>query len=635
MSLPANATIAAVVNDSGRDGSAAAAAAAADAATTASTVATTLIGSEADGEQVKQAVYDFAVPLLVLACVISTVFNLLVLVSLRWLRRAINPTLSLSLSLTFADAYASFMLGLGFVVNSYLPLKNLGIGQCFNLVLEALRLSGLVAAALNLLALSFNHYLGILRPLHYASTVTRRSAYIGIILLWAVPLMLFFTYFSSVPGQGFQSTECQVIAFLRQSRFSALLGMIFTVPLIVMMLIYMHIFFIIRQHKIGLFGQGAVTTMTTAQGRHVVCKKTSSNSSVTTSLTSATCTQASRRLQNVKAVYTTLLIIGTYLIGWMPAVFFYVFTCTDSCPFPITEISYRTRISVGILVNALIVLKSLVDPFIYAARMPEVSEALYRMFRCRPRTSFRHVRGPSYNRHGSNHLNNYNFNHSAPYCPKSPPGILVRGGSQQADCTLTGSRTVYDRPEGNLPGSQRVANSLPREDQSPSASASVNNGLNNNGSISRRQLHAAAATTATAVTVTASVTAANPHKSSSPVAAHTATDNVTTIADDTNRCESKNCVVVVAPITATASANVNDTTSDSSLCKNNTNSQNNVTYDDDNGNNKSNCYLNDSDAINRGLENPNKCRWFRNSCEQLEDHHDGSCHQHRLAYNAF
>lgn len=177
-----------------------------------SVVATTAAVSEVDGEQVKQAVYDFAVPLLVLACVISTVFNLLVLVSLRWLRRSINPTLSLSLSLTFADAYASFMLGLGFVVNSYLPLKNLGIGQCFNLILEALRLSGLVAAALNLLALSFNHYLGILRPLHYASTVTRRSAYIGIVLLWAVPLMLFFTYFSSVPGQGFQSTDCQAIA---------------------------------------------------------------------------------------------------------------------------------------------------------------------------------------------------------------------------------------------------------------------------------------------------------------------------------------------------------------------------------------------------------------------------------------
>ncbi|OQR69681.1 adrenocorticotropic hormone receptor-like [Tropilaelaps mercedesae] len=389
----------------------------------------TMSTNKSTEDPLKQAVYEYAVPLLVLACVISTVSNLLVLVSLRWLRRSINPTLSLSLSLTFADAYASFMCGLGFVVNSYLPVVNHSLHQCFNLVLEALRLSGLVAAALNLLALSFNHYIGILRPLHYASTVTRRSAYIGIVLLWAVPLMLFFTYFSIVSGQGFQSSDCADLRFLRQSRFSVLLGMLFTIPLMVMMFIYMHIFFIIRQHKIGMLGQGAAST-TNSNGQNVICKKTSSNASVTTSLTSSTCTQASRRLQNVKAVYTTLLIIGTYLVGWMPAVFYYVFTCTDSCPFPITQISLRLRISMGVIVNALIVLKSLVDPFIYAARMPEISEALYCMFHCRLRTNFRPTCAPSYNRHG-----HYQFNRPAPSLPKPSLATPLRGERRPRECT--------------------------------------------------------------------------------------------------------------------------------------------------------------------------------------------------------
>ncbi|XP_003738331.2 lysophosphatidic acid receptor 1-A-like [Galendromus occidentalis] len=403
----------------------------------------------ADEEQQMRKVYDFAVPLLVLACVISTLFNLIVLVSLRWLRRSINPTLSLSLSLTFADAYASFMLGLGFVINSYLPLLNVEIHRCFNLVLEALRLSGLVAAAFNLLALSFNHYVGILRPLHYASTVTRRSAYIGIVLLWAFPLVIFFTYFSSVPDQGFRSDECSNFAFLRESRFSVLLGMLFTVPLVVMMFIYFHIFFIIRQHKIGLFAQ--------TSSRH-----------------------ASRRLQNVKAVYTTLLIIGTYLAGWMPAVCFYVFTCTDSCPFPVNKLSMTTRISGGILVNALIIAKSLVDPFIYAARMPEVSEALSRMFRCRPRPTFRHARAASYNR-------NFN-NNSTPCFPKSPIGTPLRGDSQRTDCTYAGSRAVYvSRPRGGLVPSHSVgslANSSPPIPTAPPPQQlPSSNGLNHNGAI--------------------------------------------------------------------------------------------------------------------------------------------------------
>lgn len=50
---------------------------------------------------------------------------------------------------------------------------------------------------------------------------------------------------------------------------------------------------------------------------------------------------------HTKALVTTLLILGTYLLCYMPAVIYFALTCVDSCPFPITNMDWRMRISIG------------------------------------------------------------------------------------------------------------------------------------------------------------------------------------------------------------------------------------------------------------------------------------------------
>ncbi|XP_064457107.1 adrenocorticotropic hormone receptor-like [Ornithodoros turicata] len=308
--------------------------------------------TEAAFDGTRRSVYALAVPALLLGCFLSFIFNAGVLLSVRWLRRVLSPTLCFSLSLTFADAYSSLLLGTGLFVNSYLPSHGVSLGpkeDCFRLGLEAFRLSGLLVSALHLLALAVNHYLGILRPLHYASTVTRRTCELVIGFLWIGPIVFFLVYFSVVPGEGFQSENCSKVGFFRRSPFSVTLSSLFALPLLFMMFIYCHIYVVIRHHRYGVIQM--------ASSRHL------------------------RR--NVKAVRTTLCILGTYIACWMPAVVFFVLTCVE-CPYPITEVPMDVRVSLGISTNALIIVKALVDPFIYAARMPEVKDAVLKMIHCHP-----------------------------------------------------------------------------------------------------------------------------------------------------------------------------------------------------------------------------------------------------------
>ncbi|KAL3175116.1 hypothetical protein MRX96_040510 [Rhipicephalus microplus] len=294
-------------------------------------------------------VYRLAVPVMLVACLMSMVFNVVIVESVHWLRRSPSPTLCFSLSLSAANAYASLVLGVGLVVNSLLPtLYHIQPPACWALSLEAFRLTGLIASVFHLLALAVNHYIGILRPLHYAATVTRRTVWLTTAAMWLVPLFFFLLYFTSVPGQGFQVANCRY-DFILWSPFRVTLSGLFFIPLVLMCFIYTHIFVLVRRHQMG------------------------------TGLSAQIPGQLRR---SVKAVYTTLLILGTYLIGWMPAVLFYVLTCLD-CPLPITSLSFDLRLTFGILTNTLVLIKSFVDPVIYVVRMREIQEAFVLMWKSR------------------------------------------------------------------------------------------------------------------------------------------------------------------------------------------------------------------------------------------------------------
>lgn len=84
---------------------------------------------------------------------------------------------------------------------------------------------------------------------------------------------------------------------------------------------------------------------------------------------------------HAKALVTTLLILGTYVLCWIPAVLFFALTCIDYCPYPINYVNFRDRIIIGFTVNGLVILKAIIDPFIYTYRMKEMKTALNRYVR--------------------------------------------------------------------------------------------------------------------------------------------------------------------------------------------------------------------------------------------------------------
>lgn len=79
---------------------------------------------------------------------------------------------------------------------------------------------------------------------------------------------------------------------------------------------------------------------------------------------------------NTKALVTTLLILGTYFISYVPAIIYQVLTCIDNCPYPLYTISFSRRVLLGAMTTLLLIAKSIIDPFIYSYRMSEIQIAI-------------------------------------------------------------------------------------------------------------------------------------------------------------------------------------------------------------------------------------------------------------------
>ncbi|KAK0092407.1 hypothetical protein PV326_001517 [Microctonus aethiopoides] len=284
------------------------------------------------------------------------------------LKQSLSPTLHISLSLAGADAFTAITLGTGLVMNSFIPY-GLGIklsGRqnsvgCLLLGLEAVRLGGVLITMGHLVTLAVNHYLGILRPLHYLSIMTHKITTTFIVILWILPLCFFITYFSLVKNEGFQSLNCQTNTFLFKKKFRTMFSSLFFGPFIFMVCIYVHIFYIVKKHQASRL------------------RFSQAGSSFRRNEITDTQRHASQQLaRNVKAVYTTLYILGSFVVGWMPATFLFVLVCED-CALKFDIFTGNAKFIIYNASNCLIIFKTLVNPIIYAARMHEIQLATRRM----------------------------------------------------------------------------------------------------------------------------------------------------------------------------------------------------------------------------------------------------------------
>ncbi|XP_050432467.1 trace amine-associated receptor 4-like [Adelges cooleyi] len=306
--------------------------------------------------------YIIFTPILILLCMFTIIFNIILLLSTIWIKRPLSPTLYISISLAGTDLYTSFLLGLSFTVNSLLPEGfqiNL-MTNCMSLVLEALRLGAIVTTAGHLLFLAFNHYIGILRPLHYSATVTHGMVTIFIFFLWTLPPSFLLAYFNMIPCQAFQTPQC-AYGFLLESKFRSAFTVVLFGALLTMGIIYYHILIIVKKHQ-----------ATRLQYKRSVHYNRSSK---------VNCSDQSESQQskNEKAVYTTLMIVGSVVVGWMPACIQYYLICND-CVIQPNWASLRVRFYTYFATNCLVILKSAINSYIYAARMKDIQVAMHKMY---------------------------------------------------------------------------------------------------------------------------------------------------------------------------------------------------------------------------------------------------------------
>lgn len=70
--------------------------------------------------------------------------------------------------------------------------------------------------------------------------------------------------------------------------------------------------------------------------------------------------------------------IGSYVIGWMPGTIVFILVCKD-CLLKFDWVNGNGQFFVYNAINCLIILKTMVNPIIYAARMHEIKMATRRM----------------------------------------------------------------------------------------------------------------------------------------------------------------------------------------------------------------------------------------------------------------
>ncbi|KAK8389048.1 hypothetical protein O3P69_020784 [Scylla paramamosain] len=307
--------------------------------------------------------YAIIVPVMIGLCVASGLVSSAVMCACPWVKRPMSPIVRLSLSLTAANTVFSVSLSIAVLVNSYLPaVYGVTVGKCTMLSLEAVRMGSIMVQILHLLAVALTHYIGTVRPLHYASTMTPLALKLILAWLWFVPMTGMFVAFASIPGQGFQSPSCSENYFyISGITFRIIWALLFFGPTVLISMVYCRIFHLLNHRALSL----------------------------------VSAEQRNQLRRNIKTVRTTALIVSSFVVGWGPAMVKFLLVC-DECPIKPGSISLTTNIALGVIVNIIFCLKVFTDTFIYAVQLRDVRRALQAMWRqLREKVTGQPAEGPS------------------------------------------------------------------------------------------------------------------------------------------------------------------------------------------------------------------------------------------------
>ncbi|XP_045169447.1 melanocortin receptor 4-like [Mercenaria mercenaria] len=218
--------------------------------------------------------------------------------------------------------------------------------ECIYIIKRVLHDTGVLATLLNLLAMAADHYLAIMKPMSYSRFMTRLRCNCSILAIWTVSLIA--GLLEIIVGQFIKAE----IGFEDFSFCSKLLIDQFDAELIMPVLIFVVLFGVVLFYTKIYF--------------------------VAKSIISRDRMLYHDEMHNYKAIITTMLIIGTFIIFWTPLAIFKIYTHINA------EASYHSdkdQLELAEdLMFLLLLLNSLVDPLIYATRLQEVQRGYKVLF---------------------------------------------------------------------------------------------------------------------------------------------------------------------------------------------------------------------------------------------------------------
>ena len=296
-------------------------------------------------------------------CIVTIAANAASLIAMTKVRGELTTHFRLIISLAASDILVSCSVLLHFLNHAFNPtlpvrwpiMDDRIRSQCMFVFDLGLNTTAHIISLLNLMGMALDHYLAILKPLHYCTLMNKQRGVFMIILLWIIAFICGMSDFL-VGLVGYSERHKKVLNFceyIELERYQPEYATFFIalVCLLVMMTSYLRIYNEVRKRQLHCL-----------PGNQEVCAR------------------------NRKALITTLFILGTFCICWIP-----------TCLFQISLV-IQAHINTNVLqefqeefLNAteylydLLLLNSLLDPIIYAIRMREVRLGYKKAFSCQDR----------------------------------------------------------------------------------------------------------------------------------------------------------------------------------------------------------------------------------------------------------
>ncbi|KAK2158974.1 hypothetical protein LSH36_161g15002 [Paralvinella palmiformis] len=280
----------------------------------------------------------------------------------RLLHAQLTSHFRLILNLAISDILIGVSLIMFIFINAFVEQYPLGQGppdrrrlsRCLYIFTRGLNCTGLAITLLNLMGMAIDHYIAIMRPLHYGVVLSRERSVCMISCLWVFAILVGFSdFFSAYPKYSQFRGKYNFCEFIHLTKYNEeyTVFVLALICLVIMLFIYIRIYVEVRRH-------GSRQPMHTSPPDFI---------------------------KNKKAIVTTLLILGTFILCWLPlCIFTIVLVILVSINPAVIVQNTQVLYKVDLYLFNLMLLNAIADPIIYAARVKEVQFG-YRRLCCRRR----------------------------------------------------------------------------------------------------------------------------------------------------------------------------------------------------------------------------------------------------------